>query len=100
MDKLFLVAQAAQVNNPLEDTSVLDMVFGFVKALTIAAMPLVVLAIMAAGVLLILARGNKDTLKENKKLIIKIALSALVAISILFIARLIINLLSSIYNAF
>jgi len=100
MYKIFGIAYAATVDNPLEDAGVLDVIFVFAKAVMVAAVPLAVIAVMVAGLLLILARGNKDALKENKKLVIKIILGALVAVSILFIAKLIINLLSSIYNAF
>ncbi len=66
LSNIFITTQvyAADLQNPLEDQTVVDYIFSFISMLTAAALPFIVIAFILAGLYFVAARGRAEGLKN------------------------------------
>ncbi len=94
-----LVANAGNLGNPLEDQTVLDYIFAFIKILLTAAMPFLILAFMVAGLYFIIARGKSDGLNDAKSFFFKLFFYAAIILGAGLLLKILLNLLMDLYNS-
>ena len=95
-----MFAFAEELSNPLEDSSVLDYLSSFFHGIIIAALPILIVLLIAVGAGFVLARGNTEQINSSKKLLVYSLLAVLGILGIGFIFSIFKNLLLNIYHIF
>ncbi len=88
----------AEFGNPAQDIQIIDFIFYYLKALSIALLPLGILAIIFAGAMFVFARGSESGIKNAKKFFLKALLFVIGLIALVYIVELILSFINSVYE--
>ncbi len=87
------------IDNPLSDYSIMHYVNTLIKAVVIAALPILILAIVYSGFRFVSARGSSSDLNQAKSIFKKVALLTIAILSIGLIFKLLLNLITTFSEA-
>ncbi len=90
---------ASDLQNPLEDQTVIDYIFSFLAMLGAAALPFIVIAFILAGLYFIVARGKAEGLQNASEFTKKVFIYSALILGAGLIVKMLLSFIMELYRS-